>query len=569
VVHFKLSDPMKLKISASIGTIVGLLGMGMMPVLSAEQIKFSYGPLELSISVTDLEAYAQTGKISSQLAPYAKRLKPEDVVQLRQILTEQQKLSTVAVSQFLYSDIGESMLQTAGQLIQVDSRQNGFYAIRAALILAAADPKGLTLLNTMRYFPSKTLRINSEQLFALTHKLSALEQQTNRAIAMIAQQSTTEASAEPPVDISKLPSLYNKSGAFSWQKQAIAFVDNNRKFLDGSIKKRVIQTDIYLPQSQTPAPVVVISHGLASDRTTLAYLAETLASYGFAVVVPQHPGSDALQMQALLTGKSQQVFADAELIDRPLDVTFVLDQLEQRSTSDPWLQGKINVQQVGVIGQSFGGYTALVLAGARINIDQLQKDCNSEPNPVNVSLLLQCRALALGKNSPDYKQIQQNVSNLDLRDRRVKAVIALNPMTSSIFGQAGLSQIEIPVAIAAGASDTVTPALLEQIQAFAWLTTPEKYLGVGNKATHFDLIAGVSTVALPSSSRFSGSEPELGRSYVQAFSTAFMKVYLAHQTEYRPFLTTSYMKNLNRDEPVKGYFVRSLPPEFLQGLVRQ
>ncbi|MEH2255310.1 alpha/beta hydrolase family protein [Nostoc sp.] len=82
-------------------------------------------------------------------------------------------------------------------------------------------------------------------------------------------------------------------------------------------------------------------------------------------------------MQALLKGTSQQVFADTELIDRPLDVTFVLDQLEQRSKSDPWLQGKINGQQVGVIGQSFGGYTALVLAGARININQLQKNCKS------------------------------------------------------------------------------------------------------------------------------------------------------------------------------------------------
>jgi predicted dienelactone hydrolase len=401
------------------------------------------------------------------------------------------------------------------------------------------------------------------------NQLSTLNKETNQAIAIIAQQSTTEASTEPPVDISKLPELYNKSGPFSWQKRTIAFVDTNRKSLTGSIKTRVIQTDIYLPQSQTPAPVIVISHGLGSDRDSFAYLAENLASYGFAVVVPQHPGSDSLQMQALLTGRSQQLFPDTELIDRPLDVTFVLDQLEQRSKSDPWLQGKINGQEVGVIGQSFGGYTALVLAGARININQLHKDCKPESDPINVSLLLQCRALALGKNSPDYEQLQQNLSNLDLRDRRVKAVIALNPVTSSIFGQAGLSRIEIPVVIAGGASDTVTPVFWEQIQAFSWLTTKEKYLGIGDKGTHFDLIAGVSTVVLPSSNRFSERDPELGRIRFQAFSTAFMKVYLAHQTEYRPFLSTSYVKNSNRYEPIKVYFVRSLPPEFLQGLVRK
>ncbi|MEH2316478.1 MAG: alpha/beta hydrolase [Nostoc sp.] len=561
---------MKLKIPAWVGTIIGMLSMGMMPALGAEQIKFNYSILEFSLSVSDLKTYAQEGKISSQLASYTKRLKPEDVAQARQVLTEQQKLSPVAVSQFLYSDIGESMLKSAGQLIQTDSGQNGFYAIRAALILAAADPGGLTLLNTMRYFPSHSIRINTEQLLALMNQLSTLKKQTNQALSVIAQQSTKEASTEPPVNISKLPDLYNKSGPFSWQKKAIAFVDTNRRTLTGSIKTRVIQTDIYLPQSQAPAPVIVISHGLGSDRNSFAYLAENLASYGFAVVVPQHSGSDSLQMQALLTGRSQQVFADTELIDRPLDVTFVLDQLEQRSKSDPWLQEKINAQEVGVIGQSFGGYTALVLAGARININQLHKDCKSEPDPINVSLLLQCRALALGKNSPDYEQIQQNLSNLDLSDRRVKAVLALNPVTSSILGQAGLSRIKIPVAIGAGSADTVAPLLPEQIQAFSWLTTQEKYLGIGDKGTHTDLIAGVSTVALPSPKRFSGYsgvDLELGRTYVQTFSTAFMKVYLAHQTEYRPFLTQSYVKNLTHNEPIKAYLVRSLPPEFLQRLV--
>jgi predicted dienelactone hydrolase len=558
---------MKLKIPAWIGTIIGLLSIGTLPALGAEQIKFSYGLLEFSLPVTDLKTYAQQGDISSQLAFYTKRLKPKDVAQLRQVLTEKQKLGPVAVSQFLHSEIGESILKSAGQLIQADLGQNGFYAIRGALILAAADPEGLTLLNIMRYFPLQNIYINCEELFALMNNFSTLKEQTTQALSFIEQQSTTEASNEPPINTSGLPNLDNHSGSFSWQKKTIAFVDTNRRYLTGNIENRVIQTDIYLPQSQASAPVVVISHGLGSDRHTFAYLAENLASFGFAVVVPQHPGSDSLQKQALLAGRSQQVFPDRELIDRPLDVTFVLDRLEQRSKSDPWLKRKINVQRVGVIGQSFGGYTALVLAGAHLNINQLHKDCQPKADLVNISLLLQCRALALGKNSPNYEQIQQNLSSLDLRDRRVRAVIALNPVTSSILGQAGLSRIKIPVAIGGGSADTVTPALLEQIQAFSWLTTQEKYLGVGDKRTHTDLIGGVSS-ALLSPDRSSGFSQvdleELGRTHVQSFSTAFMKVYLAHQVEYRSFLSTSYVNNSNRDAPVKVYFIRSLPPGFPQ-----
>ena len=49
--------------------------------------------------------------------------------------------------------------------IQTESGQNGFYAIRAALILASADPQGLTLLNVMRYYPNNSIRINLSKIF--------------------------------------------------------------------------------------------------------------------------------------------------------------------------------------------------------------------------------------------------------------------------------------------------------------------------------------------------------------------------------------------------------------------
>jgi len=41
--------------------------------------------------------------------------------------------------------------------------------------------------------------------------------------------------------------------------------------------------------------VIVISHGLGSDRTSFEYLATALASY-FAAV-PEHPGSNAQQLR--------------------------------------------------------------------------------------------------------------------------------------------------------------------------------------------------------------------------------------------------------------------------------
>jgi len=72
-------------------------------------------------------------------------------------------------------------------------------------------------------------------------------------------------------------------------------------------------------------------------------------------------------------------------INRPLDVKYLLDELERRDKSD--LSFQLNLQQVGVIGQSLGA-TALALAGATFNFKQLQNDCE------DLSNFLECVAAA-------------------------------------------------------------------------------------------------------------------------------------------------------------------------------
>jgi predicted dienelactone hydrolase len=163
-------------------------------------------------------------------------------------------------------------------------------------------------------------------------------------------------------------------GSFSYSKQSFTLNDLRRN--------RTFPVDLYLPTSSSGlAPVIVISHGLGSDRQTFAYLATHLASYGFAVAVPEHPGSNAEQVRALINGFVSEVASPQELIDRPLDIKFLLDELKRS------YGGQLNLQQVGVLGQSFGGYTALALAGAEINFEQLQQDCGPENNSLNLSLL--------------------------------------------------------------------------------------------------------------------------------------------------------------------------------------
>ncbi|MBV8883657.1 MAG: alpha/beta hydrolase, partial [Chroococcidiopsidaceae cyanobacterium CP_BM_RX_35] len=337
----------------------------MRPALGAERIYFIYGALERSIPVSSLQTYAKTGKVDSDLAPYIKRLGPKQRTDLRRLLVNRINLDPVAVSQFFYSPIGEALLTRLGQFVQTGAGVSGFYSIRGALILASADPQGLTLLNVMQKFPTNGIRVDLAPILQTTADLERMIEQTNRAVALVSQESKAAASTtQPQVNFSQLPNLQQR-GRFTWSKQTL--------MLNNFQRRSQFLADIYLPRINAKAPVIVISYGLGEDRSSYAYLAEQLASYGFVVAIPENPGSSAQQLQSLLRGLANEVAIPKEFVDRALNVKFLLDELQRRSQSDPTFQ--VNLQQVGVIGQSYGGYTALALVGAPLNFSQLHKDC--------------------------------------------------------------------------------------------------------------------------------------------------------------------------------------------------
>lgn len=507
------------------------------PVVAAERIYTSYAALERSFSIDALETYAKEGRIDDELAVYAQYLNPQQLAQLRRVLLTPIDLSPVAVSQFLYTPIGETLLERLGQIIKTEARQPGFYALRAALILAAADSDGLTLLNVLRKFPTGSIRIDLRRSLQIAEDLENLINQTRQAIVLVKQQSTSAAIAEPSVNFSQQRDLRQR-GPFSWNKQTLTLDDRRRA--------RRFLADIYLPKTQAPVPVIAISHGLGSDRTSFEYLATQLASYGFAVAVPEHPGSNAEQLRLLLAGRTNTVAEPSEFINRALDVKYLLDQLERLDSSNPTFQ--LNLQQVGVIGQSFGGYTALALAGASLNFDQLQKDCEALDDALNVSLLLQCRALELP------------ATQYNLRDKRVKAAIAINPISSSVFGEAGLRQIQIPVMIVSSSVDRVAPALSEQILPFTWLTSPQKYLVLLEGGTHFSTIgeSNPQTDPLAIPSQVIGPDPTIARRYMRALSVAFFQTYVAGAPQYRPYLSADYAQAISQ-APINLSLVQSLP----------
>ncbi|MBD2165465.1 alpha/beta hydrolase [Calothrix membranacea FACHB-236] len=511
--------------------------LGIYPALGAERLNFSYGLLEESIPIKSLDTYAKTGKVDENLATYTNSINKKQLTQLRKVLVTPISLNATEISQFLYTPIGERLLINLGKVIQTESYLSGFYAIRAALILAAAtDPKGFTLLDVLERFPAQSISINLAWSLEIVDTLQDLVNQTQEAVALINQQSQQQTSTVSASNVAPLINL-RQPGSFTWQKQTITLNDVSRS--------RTFPADIYLPTTQKPCPVIVISHGLGSDRNSFAYLAEHLASYGFVVAVPEHPGSNSQQLQGLLSGTADRVTNPREFIDRPLDVKYLLDELSRLSQSNPAFRGHFNLDQIGVVGQSYGGYTALALAGAKINFTKLEKDCPAPEDTLNISIFFQCLAVRLPQNQ------------YNLADSRVKAIIAINPVDSQIFGQASLSQIKIPVMIVSGSNDTVAPALPEQIKPFTWLTSPNKYLVLINGGTHFSTIVESSNAVVPVPTQVIGSRPELARSYVKALSVPFFKTYVAQQPSYISYLSADYTNTISQ-QPLPLSLVKSL-----------
>jgi predicted dienelactone hydrolase len=382
-----------------------------------------------------------------------------------------------------------------------------------------------------------TPQVNSPELFGTKKKLGLKSPSPNVATEILSneikQLSLQEATATPPTDFAKLTDL-RKPGTLGVQpKQTWMLKDSSRD--------RKFYVDVYKPQTwrDGKTPVVIFSHGLASRPEDFAKRAEHLASYGYVVALPQHPGSDTKQTEALIKGYSREIFDLNEFINRPKDISYAIDELERRNQSE--FQGKLDLESVGVAGHSFGGYTGLAVAGAEIDFQNLEKDCKRQFGVLDTSLLLQCRALTLPRQTYSF------------RDKRVTAVFTENPVNSSIFGSTGLSKIEIPVFIAGGNYDPATPFVFEQVRVFPWLTTSNKYLAMSEGQAHVDfsqLDAGVQAT-IESVGEFTLPSPDLITSYSNSMSLAFFGMYIEKREDYKPYLKSAYAAYLSQDEKFK------------------
>jgi predicted dienelactone hydrolase len=440
--------------------LMGALGWGSLlfspPALAAESITVRLGRFAQTVSLDDLQRFATTGEVPSRLKLYRPLLNTSLQEVLQSTIRLDPEVGQVILDELLEAPGGGQLLETLRAIApNLDAAD-----LRITLEQASQSEAGLTLLGVLRAMPQDTLEINVVTLVALASQFRLAQMESKALGRVLRKDSGIEAEPMPLVGID--PFAAGPSKVERWE---LMLRDQQRD--------RSIPVDVYWSKD-SQGPLVVLSHGLGADRRFFAYLAKHLASHGLTVVSVEHPGSNVAALLSLpddgltqeevakkgLTQAAVQsrVLPATEFLDRPRDISFVLDRMEKLNLYSYSLRNRIDTRRVTLIGHSLGGYTGLALAGAALDLRSLEGYCQTI-NPVNVSPAdwLQCAALDLP------------VKYANLRDERITQLILANPLTGLLFGEAGLSRVRIPTLVLASTNDAVTPMAGQQLRPFMQL----------------------------------------------------------------------------------------------------
>jgi dienelactone hydrolase len=278
-----------------------------------------------------------------------------------------------------------------------------------------------------------------------------------------------------------------------------------------SRRDRDVPVKIYSPSTDhAPLPIIIFSHGLGGTRDTYEYLGRHWASHGYFVVHIQHLGSDdAVWRDAgLFRGRSalRKAVADPRnAINRPQDVSFVIDELERLNREMSPYQRQLDLNRIGVAGHSFGAFTALAIAGQTFA---------PTTNP-----------------------------QASLADARVKAVIPMSapaPANKRRLDES-YANVRIPCFHMAGTKDTspigdTTPE--ERRLPFDHCRNSDQFLLTFKDGDHM-VFSGRDRRPSKQERRF--------QELICESSTAFWNVYLREDAKSKTWLTNEFKKVLGRD----------------------
>jgi predicted dienelactone hydrolase len=217
-----------------------------------------------------------------------------------------------------------------------------------------------------------------------------------------------------------------------------------------------------VPACDAARPVAVFSHGNRGIRFQSIFLTEHLASHGWVVVAPEHPGNSFFDGSAPLSEL---------LLRRPADAIATFDWLAD-TDADGLLAGCVDpADGYAMIGHSFGGYTTLAVAGATLDADASAAYC------AGASGTWLCDDFATAMADAGERTV-------NLGDPRAWAAVPMAPAGYEVL-VGGLADIALPTLVLGGSLDEITSMAAQVSPIYGDLVVTPRALGTLEGAGHY------------------------------------------------------------------------------------
>jgi predicted dienelactone hydrolase len=132
-----------------------------------------------------------------------------------------------------------------------------------------------------------------------------------------------------------------------------------------SQRKKDLALSVEYPIAPGSYPVILFSHGFGGSNRGYVGLSAYWASYGYVVIKPSHADST---VGGAMRDSSDAVTAQTEVEwkNRVRDLVAIIDALPSLEEKYPELKGKLDLNRIGVGGDSYGAFTALLAGGVDV-----------------------------------------------------------------------------------------------------------------------------------------------------------------------------------------------------------
>ena len=228
-----------------------------------------------------------------------------------------------------------------------------------------------------------------------------------------------------------------------------------------------IEAAIDAPAATGPLPLIVVSHGTGGSLLGHHDSMTALARAGFVAAAVEHPRDNFRDDSGFGT--------DLQLIGRPHHIVALIDGV----LAHPRVGGLVDRSRIGMVGHSAGGYTALLIAGARPNFDLMVEYRRAVPYD---PLRDRADAASRERRKPELPYAT---------DARVRAIFLMAPALGYVFDREGLAGVQVPVKLYRPSADELLAHPWNAERIASMLPRPPEY-EVLERAGHFVFLAPCS-----------------------------------------------------------------------------